>query len=250
MTASPYAGHPPGGAPSSWGAGRVVALVCGIVLLLPALALLLGGGVLLWADQAERGDDGFLMTSEQEFSSPGYALTTEDIELDAGADWVPLSATLGDVRLEVTATDPDTEVFVGFAPVAEATAYLDGVERTVVDDVGPDVTAADQTQLPGGAPSGAPGEQDFWVAQAGGTGTQDLEFVPDEGDWVLVMMNADGSAGVSVEAGIGATAPGLSGLAWGLLGGGLLLAAIAVLLLVLAFRRRRIPYAGYPTGTG
>jgi hypothetical protein len=170
--------------------------------------------------------------------------------LDAGADWVPLSSTLGDVRLEVTATEPDTEVFVGLAPVAEAAAYLDGVERTVVDDVGPAVTAADQTQLPGGAPSGAPGEQDFWQAQVSGAGTQQLEFVPDEGDWVLVMMNADGSAGVSVEAGIGATAPGLSGLAWGLLGGGLLLAAIAVLLLVLAFRRRRIPYAGYPTGTG
>ena len=65
------------------------------------------------------------------------------------------SAALGDVRLEVTPADPDTAVFVGLSPVADATAYLGGVERTVIDDVGPGTTSADQTELSGGAPSGA-----------------------------------------------------------------------------------------------
>jgi uncharacterized integral membrane protein len=247
MTASPPRPGPPGTrAPSSWGAGRVVALVLGILLLLPALALLLGGGVLLWADQAERRDDGFLMTADQGFTSPGFALTTETIDLDAGADWVPLSAALGDVRLEVTPSDPSSAVFVGFAPVADATAYLEGVERTVIDDVGPEVTAADQTHVSGGAPSGTPVEQDFWTAQVSGPGTQRLEFTPPEGDWMLVIMNADGSETVSVEAGIGASAPGLAGLAWGLLAGGLLLSAVAVLLLVLAIRPRRAAGVAYP----
>jgi hypothetical protein len=245
MTAiPPPTAVPPGRASTGWSAGRVVALVAAIVLLFPALALLLGGGALLWADQADRGEDGFLTTSTQQFSSPGYALTTESIDLDTGADWVPVSSALGDVRLEVTSTDPDTAVFVGLAPVADATAYLEGVERTVVDDVGPGVTSADQTQVAGGAPSGAPGDQDFWTAQASGTGTQRMEFEPAAGDWLLVIMNADAASPVSVDAGIGATVPALGGLAWGLLGGGVLLAAIAVLLLVLAARRRPAP--GYP----
>jgi hypothetical protein len=54
---------------------------------------------------------------------------------------------------------------------------------------------------------------------------------------MLVVMNADGSAGVSVDARIGATVPALDGLGWGLLVSGLVFAAIAVLLLVLAIRR-------------
>ena len=48
-------------------------------------------------------------------------------------------------------------------------------------------------------------------------------------------MNADGSAGVSVDARVGATVPALTGLAWGLLGAGLFL----VLIGVLADRARR-----------
>jgi len=160
MTASPYAGHPPGGAPSSWGAGRVVALVCGIVLLLPALALLLGGGVLLWADQAERGDDGFLMTSEQEFSSPGYALTTEDIELDAGADWVPLSATLGDVRLEVTATEPSTDRAIMLSVIALPKPFFLGCRTG-----GPPISR--QVNLNSREPFGSVTCQSIWILPKG-----------------------------------------------------------------------------------
>ena len=54
---------------------------------------------------------------------------------------------------------------------------------------------------------------------------------------MLVVMNADGSAGVSVDARIGATVPALGGLAWGLLGAGLFCLLIGVVLLVLAIRR-------------
>ena len=44
---------------------------------------------------------------------------------------------LGTARVEVTGTTPGTETFVGIAPLSDATAYLGGVERTVVDDVAP-----------------------------------------------------------------------------------------------------------------
>jgi hypothetical protein len=39
-------------APSGWTMGRIIALAAGPVLLLISLALIAGGGALVWADQA------------------------------------------------------------------------------------------------------------------------------------------------------------------------------------------------------
>jgi hypothetical protein len=242
MTATPQPTWKPA---SRWGAGRIVALVFGVVLLLPALGLLLGGGVLLWADLGNR-TDGHVFSETDSFSTDGFALTSERIDLATGADWVPLSAALGTARAEVTSAD-GSDVFVGIAPVDEGAAYLDGVARSVIDDLG--TTANDERFIDGGPPAGAPGDQDFWVAQASGPGTQQLDWEPAEGDWVFVVMNADGSAGVAMDARIGATIPALGGLAWGMLGVGVLLLVVSVLLLALSIRDRPARYAGPPPTT-
>jgi hypothetical protein len=217
-------------------AGRVAALVLGMLLLLPGLGLLGGGGVLLWADWFSR-PDGFVVAPEETFSSPGHALVSDRIDLRAGPDWLPVSAALGDARLEVTGTGAD-DVFVGIAPVADATAYLEGVRRTTVDGLGFDAPATSSDELPGGAPAGPPTDQDFWTAQATGPGTQEVTWKPAEGDWMFVVMNADGSAGVDVQARIGAEVPALGGIGWGALIAGLVVTLAAVLLLVLGIRRR------------
>jgi hypothetical protein len=221
-----------------WGVGRVLALVFGLLFLLPALGLLIGGGVLLWADGAGRTDDGYVVSGEERFATQGYAIVSERIDLTTGADWIPLSATLGAVRIEVTGVDPDKEVFLGLAPVAEGSAYLAGVEHTVIDDFGVDAPASSRVLLPGGPPPGPPVTQDFWVAESSGPGTRQLTWTPAEGDWMFVIMNADGSAGVTVDARIGATVPALGGLGWGLLISGLLCLLIGLLMIVLAIRRR------------
>jgi hypothetical protein len=246
MAATP---PPPWATPPSagLGPGRVVALVLGIVLLvLPGIGLIGAGGVLLWANSTDRSD-GFLFSPSEQFSSEGYALVSERIDLQTDADWLPLSVALGTARVEVTATGSD-EVFVGIAPVADATAYLGDVQRTVVKDLGFDAPANSYDQIAGGQPSGPPTEQDFWTASVTGPGTQRLTWDPAEGDWMFVMMNTDGSAGVSVDARIGATLPALRGIAWGLLAGGLFLLLLGVLVMVLALRRRPAAYAGPPYG--
>ena len=189
------------------------------------------------------GPTSFILSDDARFSSDGYALASERIDLATGADWIPVSASLGTARLEVTGTD---DVFVGIAPVNEAGAYLDGVALTVVDDVGLGDSA--QRQVPGDAPSSPPTEQDFWTEQTGGQGLQQLSWAPEQGDWMLVIMNADGSAGVDVEARIGATIPALTGLAWGVLGTGILLTVIGLVLIVLSIRRRPSVPAGAPYG--
>ena len=233
--------------PRSWGAGRIVALVVGVLLLLPGLGLLGAGGALLWADWTRSGS--FVDSPEDVFSSQGYALVSDRIDLRTDADWLPLSAALGTARVAVTGTGQD-EVFVGIAPVADATAYLGDVQRTVIDDLGFDQPADLTDERPGGAPSGPPGDQDFWTAQISGPGTQELTWEPAEGDWMLVVMNADGSAGLQVQARVGAEFPALTGLGWGLLIGGLVLTVVAVALLVVAARTPRDRRPPQPSAPG
>jgi hypothetical protein len=237
MTATP---QPVRTSAPPWSVGRILALVFGVVFVVPALGLLLGGGVLLWADLGNR-TDGYVFSETDGFATEGFALVSESIDLETGADWLPLSAALGTARAEVTSAD-GSEVFIGIAPVDEGAAYLDGVARSVIDDLG--TTAVDEEFIDGGSPATPPAEQDIWAAQASGPGTQRLDWEPAEGNWLFVVMNSDGSADVAIDARIGATIPALGGLAWGLLGTGLLLLAIGTLLLVLAFRRRQVVYAG------
>ena len=181
--------------------GRIVALVFGVLLLLPGLALLAGGGAVLWADLGNR-TDGYVFSDTDTFSTDGYALSSERIDLATGADWLPLSAALGTARAEVTSTDPASDVFVGIAPLAEGRVpRRRGAQRHRRPRDRPGRRGA----VPGGPPSGPPAEQDFWAAQASGPGTQGLNWEPAEGEWLFVVMNADGSAGVSVDARIGAT---------------------------------------------
>jgi hypothetical protein len=246
MTGMPhpaYAARPP----SRWGAGRIIALVLGIVLLLPGLGLLLGGGVLLWADQSNRNSEGYLVSGQDTLSTPGYALTSENVDLATGAAWMPVQAAVGKVQIKVTGTG-GSDVFVGVAPVRDAAAYISGVQHSVISDLGTD-TSGTGVLVPGDAPTGAPADQSFWVSQASGPGTQQLTWSPADGNWMIVVMNADASAGVVVKASIGATVPSLGGFAWGVLIGGGVLTAIGVLLLVIA-ARRPAAYRSGPTVPG
>ena len=214
--------------------GSVVALLFGVVLLLPGIGLVGGGAILAWADAFQRAD-GYVVSPHDSFTSDGYALVSDRIDLAAGPEWLPVPQSLGSARIEVTGTDGQ-DVFVGIASADDAAAYLDGVARTTVDGLGFDGPASASDQLPGGAPAGPPADQDFWVAQASGTGTQEVAWDPSTGDWMFVIMDADGAAGVDVEARIGVEAPALGAVGWTILAIGVLVMTVAVLLLRRVFR--------------
>ena len=216
--------------------GRAVALFLGVLLLLPGLGMLGGGGTLLWAHHIDRSQ-GFVVSPQEGFSSVGHALVSDRIDISAVPDWLPISGTLGTARLEVTGVGP-ADVFVGVAAPADARRYLDGVQATVVDGLGFDAPPTGSDQLPGGRPSGPPTEQDFWIAQATGHGTQEVTWEPADGDWMFVVMNADGSQRVEVDARIGAELPALGWVGWTALVVGSVLTFGAVRLLALAGRPR------------
>src|SRR3954469_25982250 len=96
-------------------AARVVARVVGTLLLVLGVALVAGGGVLLWAHGVDRSD-GFVVSPEDRFTASTHALVSERIDLRTGADWLPINTALGDARVEVTPRGDD-EVFVGIARV-------------------------------------------------------------------------------------------------------------------------------------
>jgi hypothetical protein len=141
---------------------------------------------------------------------------------------------LGNVRITVVPQADDTDLFVGIGRTAEVDRYLDGVARTVhsADGWG-------TRDVAGAPPTAAPAAGARWVAQASGPGTQQLVWAPRDGDWALVLMNADASPGVYAGARVGAQLPWLG---WG---GGLALALGAVLMvagvagILLATRPRR-----------
>ncbi|HWH13779.1 MAG TPA: DUF4389 domain-containing protein [Miltoncostaeaceae bacterium] len=225
-------------------AGRIILIVFGVLGVLVGLAALAGGGALLWADQTQRDDDGFFTTRTETFSTPTRAITAENAE--GFSDW-PLDRSLADVRIRATSEDGG-RVFVGVARAQDLDRYLRDVAHDRVEDVDLDPFRVTYDRTEGGAPRTPPGEQVFWVARAEGPGTQTLTWDATGGDWSAIVMNADGSPGVTVRADVGADVGWLLALAIGLLVFGAVSVAGGVLLIVLGARGSR--GAPPPPGAG
>jgi hypothetical protein len=217
-------GTPPS-ARKSWTAGRVVVLVAGSILILACVALLGGAGVLTWADRP----GGYLTTGTATYSTSGYALASDPVRLHGLWGW--LGRWAGDVRIQVTASE-GTPVFVAIGPAGAVSRYLAGTSYTSVTTVGDQ----DLMQHPGSAVPAPPSTAVDWAARVSGTGTQTLRWTVRSGDWTVVVMNPDGSPGVTVRADVGVSSPVLSSLAGDLLLAGLTAGLIGGALAVISVR--------------
>jgi len=219
-------------------AGRVVLIVLGGIGVLVGLALLAGGGFLLWADRTQR-EDGYLTTPTERFATPTYALTRTRLEADAdGARWVLNESWFGKVRIRGESAGTKT-LFIGIGPAADVARYLGNVGHANVQDVEFDPFRVTYLPIEGGAPDGPPADRGFWAASASGVGTQTLTWKVRDGDWSIVLMNADGSRGIAADVDVGAKMSFLLWVAIGVLIGGLLVTAGSTALIVLAARTPR-----------
>jgi hypothetical protein len=222
--------------------GRIGLIVAGAVTAVLALgALGLGAGA-LWAD-GEKNDQGYLTTDSERFAAPTRALATDNLDVDLdGVDWVLDSGELGKVQLEV-ASEGDEPVFVGIARTEDVASYLRGVDHTRVTDVDADPFEASYHRQSGNRRPEAPAQESFWAASTQGRGTQTLDWRVNDGDWSVVVMNADGSRGVAADVSAGAKIPFLDELGWSALGGGgaLLIGALALIVLGARPPRNRPP---------
>jgi hypothetical protein len=220
-------------APHRSGAGW---FVTGTILLLTAMILLITGVVVRVIDDSWRRD-GYLTSSDIALTTTSHAIATERLDLgDIAPLWPDHDSLLGKLRLRASGTD-GSPVFIGVAPADKAEAYLNGVGHATLTELEDPVTAyADHA---GGAPQGNPADQNFWVAKAAGSGTQVVDWPLASGDWTVVVMNADGSAGVDASVDVGITAPVQRWAAQILLGMSAFVGLIALLLIFVGFHRRR-----------
>lgn len=223
-------------------AGKIIALVAGILILLISIALLIPGSVLLGLYGTQRDDAGFFETSSQTLSSSGHAVVTPDVDVNIGplaGVWLPT----GDraairIRVDSAAGSP---AFVGIGPSDQVADYLTDVEYDEVTDFGWAWTDVEYRHFDGGAPSSPPGSQDFWVAQEEGSDTLTLEWDIQDGSWTAVVMNADASDSVRAGVSLGARFDILLPIGIGMVVGGVILLVIAILLIVLGARSPRPP---------
>lgn len=221
---------------------RIALAVIGTILALVAFGMLAAGAGLLWAESTQKDADGFFTSPVVDLATDTHALVSGEIDLGARpGDWFP-SGGLATVRLEVESTD--NPIFVGIGPEASVRDYLAGTayaEITRIDD-----GEAEYSTTSGGAPA-PPGDQTFWAASTDGSGVQQLEWDLTEGRWTAVIMNADASSGIDVGTSAAVRTSLVLPIVGALLAGGLLLAAVAAVLLVLAVRREG---ASTPTAAG
>jgi hypothetical protein len=224
---------------SGWTAGRVLTLVAGSMLLLVSLALLTGSGTLIWADQFRSG---YLTTSTTRYSTSGYALASEPVDLRG--EWAWLGLLIDHVQIRVspaTPADPARPVFVGIAAAGDVQRYLTGVRYTRVGGlIGHDVTNHPGTAVPAAPASALP-----WAAHVAGTGNLTLTWTARDGAWMVVVMNSDASPGVTVRADAGVSSPALPWLATEMLAAGLLLGVAAVVLIIVPARLAGRPAAAW-----
>jgi hypothetical protein len=220
--------------------GRIAAVIVGSVIALVSLALLAAGGAGLWAN-GQKDDHGYLSTRTERFHTTTAALRTNNLDVDLGGTATVLDSDLyGKVRLRATPRT-DKDVFVGIAPTRDAARYLRGIAHTRVTDLDYHPFHADYATSGGARRAAAPTTQRIWAAQAHGHGTQTLTWKVADGDWSVVVMNADGSPGVDAGVRAGANVPFLDEVAWGALGIGAALLLISVALLYSGTRTPRQP---------
>lgn len=210
-----------------------VALVAATLLAVASLTLFAAGGFLLWAD-AQKDADGYLTTSRETFSTRTAALATENLDVDLdGLDAVADGDVLGKLRLDVT-PGGGSALFAGIARTSEVNDYLRGTAHTIVRDVDTDPFRADHRDRPGARRIAPPAGESFWAATAtGGT----LDWKIRDGDWSVVVMNADGSPGVTAGVRAGADVPFLAPAGWIAIGGGAFVLLLAGGVLYLGARR-------------
>jgi hypothetical protein len=214
-------------------AGRIALLVVGVVLGLVGLGLLAGGVATLWMNSA-RNADGFLTSPTYDLRSDGAAVASGHFDLRAPSpnDWTPWEGDLP-TRVVARAENTETPIFVGLADQRDAEGYLAGAAHDELTQIkGWFSNDVEYRSFDGEATLAPPAEQSFWVAQASGPGEQTMNWEATNGDWVLVIMNADASPGVAVSASAAVGTEVLWPIGLGLLIAGLVMLGIAAALLI------------------
>jgi hypothetical protein len=171
------------------------------------LVILLGGALLVGVHASKRDGDGFYASGAHRLGTPTRALVSDGLDVSAeGAGWLFHRGRLATIRVTArgTASKP---IFVGIARKKQVAAYLRGVARDEISDLELNPFSVERKRHVGAAVPPTPTDEHFWSTSASGTGSQAIRWPVQEGNWAVVVMNADASAGVRTRIGVGAKVP-------------------------------------------
>jgi hypothetical protein len=221
---------------------KVVLIVLGVIAGLIGLGLVAGGIALA----AVFGPDGRFDSKSQRLDSATYALLSEPVRLQSDA---PMNSDYGGVKVGLHAqANGDQPVFVGIGPTGAVNEYLRDVPVDVVTEWHYS-DSVQKTRVNGASQPEAPTEQPFWLVKASGNDPQ-VTWKLRSGSYRIVVMNADGSSAVDVDAKWRVEIPWIFPLGIGLLVAGVLAIGVGILLLVLGIRARTSPPPVAPATAG
>lgn len=223
-----------------------VPIIVGTIVGLIGLALLAGGGTLLWANQTLKDDDGYFTSRTVTFADAGRAIASENLDF---GDLPGGSGRWGELRIRATGAG-DRPVFVGIGPRDDVQRYLLGVRYAELTDVDLDPFRPTYQQRTGTRAPAPPDAQGFWVARAQGNGEQTLAWGVEDGDWQIVAMNQHASAGIALDASLGVKVAHVIKVVIGLLVAGSLMLGGGILMIVVGRRRRDGPPHGEHAADG
>lgn len=209
----------------------VLGLIGGLLILSGAIAMFFGAllvGVF--------GGDGRIDTDPVRINSTATALSSDIARIDAG---LPSGFNFAEVYISATSVS-GKDVFVGVGPARDVLSYLSGVPYDVVTDVSGrpgDEDSINLRRVRGEGTPPAPSAEAFWVEQSSGSGRQDISWPIKSGKYLFVVMNADGSPNVDVQATVGISAPWLFSAGLGAVIAGLVLIILGAVSLFFGFRK-------------
>jgi hypothetical protein len=192
----------------------------GWILVVIGALLVVAGVALVVVHLTQRDKNGYYTSSTVDVAAPGYAVTSEALNLGGLPGFV--SDAVGRVRVSARSSNGHA-LFVGIAPQSDVNGYLGAVARSEVTEV--TGSTVKYKSHPGGPPAGAPTGKAFWQASSSGTSQVTTTWKVKGGTWAIVLMNADGSPVASAAVKVGAQTNlvlwvGLGFLVAGLVAGG------------------------------
>jgi hypothetical protein len=213
---------------------RYALIVLGSIVGLIALASLAGGGTVLWADQTQRDSSGLFTEAGHRVTTDSYAVTQDGVSvhhLPGFADNGKLLRVKIDARSET-----GRPLFVGVGRDRDVVAYLANVAHSKLRDYTVATSDQEYDSFAGTKRPAPPATAGIWVAST--TDSAPLTWRVRDGDWTVVLMNADGSKNVAADVKLGFGINYLGRLTAGLLAFGGAMLGLAVFLVIRGGRRR------------
>jgi hypothetical protein len=219
--------------------GKYIILTGGIIGLIVAVFFFVSGIYFLSQNSTSKDSQGFFSTWNFKVQEDSRAIVLEPDSIDFDVNWD--MGDIGVIKVIAETISPGKELFIGSASQEDVRSYLDGIEYDKITALWIFPLRADYQRFNGGAIPANPVSQEFWIDTSSGKGTQELTWDPEHDS--LIIMNADGSAGLdlNVQADTKVDILSIAGIGNLIVGVFILLLSLMAILYV-----RRTPNTVYP----